>query len=123
MAGKKKGLSIIDKDLRVEGNVSTEGKLVIAGALEGSLKGNEVVTAEGSRVVAHAKVQDLVVAGEFEGDIVAYRSLRVLRTGDVGGNVVCKDLILEAGGRLNGNVRPLEAEDETASAIAESPSG
>jgi len=110
MAGRSKGLSIIDKGLKVEGTVNAEGKLIIAGSMEGTLLGNEVVTVEGSRVVARVKVQDLVVAGEFQGDITAYRSLRILRTGDIGGNIACKDLSLEAGGKLNGNVQPLDAE-------------
>jgi len=113
MEGKSKGLSIIDKGLTVEGTVNAGGKLIIAGSLEGTLVGNEVVTVRGSRVVAQAEVQDMVIAGEFEGDVTAFRSLKILRTGVFGGNIVCKDLSLEAGGKLNGSVRPLEADTQT----------
>jgi cytoskeletal protein CcmA (bactofilin family) len=113
MEGKSKELSIIDKGLTVEGTVNAGGKLIIAGSLKGTLVGNEVVTVRGSRVVVKAQVQDMVIAGEFEGDVTAFRSLKILRTGVFGGNIVCKDLSLEAGGRLNGSVRPLEADAET----------
>ena len=123
MGDKTKGISIIDTGLKVAGTVNDKGKLIIAGALEGTLIGNTVVTVQGSRVVADAKVRELIIAGDFEGDITAYESLKVLPTGKFGGNVVCKSLIMEAGAKLNGNVRPLEAKDDLPVPEAEAPAG
>jgi cytoskeletal protein CcmA (bactofilin family) len=124
MVDKSKGLSIIDKGLTVEGTVKAEGKLIIAGSMQGTLTGNEVVTVEGSHVSAQVKVQDLVVAGSFEGDITAYGSLRILKTGNIGGTIMCKDLSLEAGGRLNGRVEPLESSEAApVKAEAQAPTG
>ena len=113
MADNVKNLSIIDKGLTVKGTVEAQGKLIIAGSLEGTITGNEVVTVKGSHVAAKVKVEHLVVAGSFEGDITAYGSLRILATGDIGGSVTCKDLSLEAGGKLNGKVEPLHGEEES----------
>ncbi|NVM56867.1 MAG: polymer-forming cytoskeletal protein [Desulfobacterales bacterium] len=121
MADKSKGLSIIDKDLKVEGTIHAKGRLIIAGELEGTLVGDTVITVEGSRVLGEARVQHMVIAGEFEGDITSYGSLKILHTANFSGNIVCKILTLEAGGRLNGNVRPLESKDEILAAEAESP--
>lgn len=120
MGDRSKGLSIIAKDLKVEGTVHAKGRLIIAGELEGTLIGDEVVTVEGSRVHARAKVQQIVIAGEFEGNITAYESLRILPTGDVCGNIVYKNLTLEAGGILNGHVRPLASKDEVLATDSES---
>jgi len=120
MGDRSKGLSIIAKDLKVEGTVRAKGKLIIAGELEGTLIGDEVVTVEGSRVRARAKVQQIVIAGEFEGNITAYESLRILPTGDVCGNIVYKNLTLEAGGILNGHARPLASKDEALATDTES---
>ena len=111
MAVRSRSLSIIDKGLKVEGTVNAGGKLVIAGAMEGVLVGTNVVTVQGSHVVARVEVRDMVIAGDFEGDVTALRSLRILRTGNFSGNIVCKTLSLEAGGKLNGHVRPLEVND------------
>ena len=108
MAARSKSLSIIDSGLKVEGMVNADGKLVIAGVVEGTLVGNNVVTAQGSHVVARAEVEDMVIAGDFEGDITARNTLRILRTGNFAGNIVCKTLSLEAGGKLNGHVEPLD---------------
>lgn len=108
MAVRSKSLSIIDDGLKIKGTVNAEGKLVIAGDVEGTLVGKNVVTAQGSHIVARAEVEDIVIAGNFEGDITARNSLRIMRTGNFSGNIVCKTLSLEAGGKLNGHVEPLD---------------
>jgi cytoskeletal protein CcmA (bactofilin family) len=107
MKDKVRELSIVDKGLSVEGELYADGKLVIAGRVTGTLVGNAVVAAEGSMVAAEAKVGDLVIAGVFQGDVTAYESLHISPTGIFTGNVICKNLRLEAGGILNGSVRPL----------------
>jgi len=104
-------LSIIDKGLNVEGTLNADGKLIIMGTLKGTLIGSAIVAAKGSHVMAEAKVENIVIAGKFQGDITAYNSLQILKTGNFVGNITCKSLSLEAGGKLNGNVRPLEAQD------------
>jgi cytoskeletal protein CcmA (bactofilin family) len=112
MPDKTTGLSIIHQGLKVEGILSAEGKLIIGGAVEGTLIGDEVVIAEGSHVVARAKVREMLISGDFEGDVTAYETLKIMPTGNFRGNIVCKNLSLQAGGRLNGSVQPLEAKEE-----------
>jgi cytoskeletal protein CcmA (bactofilin family) len=109
MADKNKSLSIIDKDCFVEGTFNVTGKLIIAGSLKGALIGNTVVTVEGSSVDAPAKVREMTIGGDFQGDITVYENLRILSTGVFSGKVACKSLSLETGGRLNGRVRPLNS--------------
>jgi cytoskeletal protein CcmA (bactofilin family) len=111
MKDKPEGLSIVDKGLSVEGSLYADGKLVIAGSLKGSLVGNAVVAAGGSVVNAEAKVDNLVIAGDFQGDVTVYDRLHISPTGNFTGNIVCKNLRLEVGGILNGSVRPLEEAD------------
>lgn len=119
MAVRSKSLSIIDDGLKIKGTVNAEGKLVIAGDVEGTLVGKNVVTAQGSHIVARAEVEDIVIAGNFEGDITARNSLRIMRTGNFSGNIVCKTLSLEAGGKLNGHVEPIDINQTVSVAGAE----
>jgi cytoskeletal protein CcmA (bactofilin family) len=112
MADKEKGISIIDKDCLVEGTLNVKGKLIVAGSLKGTLIGNTVVTAKGSRVDAPAKVREMIIGGEFQGDITVYESLRILSTGVFSGKIVCKSITLETGGKLNGRVKPLDSTEE-----------
>lgn len=117
---KPKGVSLIDTGISVEGTIRAHGRLVIAGTVEGTLLGNDVVTAKGSRVSARAEVDDLVIAGDFEGDVIARKGLTILETGNFTGNIVCNTLCLEAGGKLNGHVEPMEPPQPTAGAQPES---
>jgi cytoskeletal protein CcmA (bactofilin family) len=114
MANKQKdeGLSIIDKDSHVEGTFNVKGKLIVAGSLKGALIGNTVVTAEGSHVDAQVKVQEMIIGGECQGDITCYENLRILSTGVFSGKMTCKNIILDAGGKLDGRVRLLDSLDE-----------
>ena len=108
-------LSILDKDLKVEGTLNVEGKLVIVGTMEGTLLGNKVVTAPGSHVVGQAMVKEMVIGGDFQGDVTAYQCVEISQTGKFRGNIVCKDLKVQPGGQLNGNVRPLEVQEKAPS--------
>ncbi|NVM20436.1 MAG: polymer-forming cytoskeletal protein [Desulfobacterales bacterium] len=112
MADKSKCLSIIDKGFKVEGTIHAKGKLIVNGELEGTLIGDTVVMVDGSRIHGQARVQQILIAGEFEGDIVAFQSLKISHTGNFWGKIVCRSIIVEAGGKLNGSVRPLESKDE-----------
>jgi cytoskeletal protein CcmA (bactofilin family) len=109
MADKQESLSIIDKDCSVEGSFDVKGKLVVAGTLKGALIGDTVVTVEGSHVDAPAKVREMIIGGEFRGDITVYESLRILSTGTFSGKITCNSITLDDGGRLNGRVTPLDS--------------
>lgn len=111
MADKREAVSIIDKDVEVEGSFSTTGKLIIVGTLKGTLVGDTVVTVEGSSVSARTQVRDLIIGGDFQGDIVVSERLKILNTGSFLGTAVCDRLSVEAGGRLNGRVEPFDSKD------------
>ena len=105
------GLSIIDKGCVVEGTLNVQGKLIVAGALKGAVTGNTVVTAEGSRVDAQAKVREMIIGGECQGDITVYENLKILSTGVFSGQITCKNIALEPGGKLDGRVKLLDSTD------------
>jgi cytoskeletal protein CcmA (bactofilin family) len=101
---KSKDFSIIDKELTVDGKVSTKGKLVIKGVVKGTLTGDVVVIAEEGAVFADTKVTSMTIGGTFEGEIEASKELIILPTGKCSGRVICKDFIVEPGGILNAQV-------------------
>lgn len=98
-------LSIIDKELKIEGSISSSGKLIIKGRVTGTIEGDVVIIAEEGRVTSSAtKVSSLTIGGKFQGEIVASKELIILSTGICEGKVECKDLIVENGGILNAEV-------------------
>ncbi|MCF6247284.1 MAG: polymer-forming cytoskeletal protein [Desulfobacula sp.] len=105
--GKKnnKNLSIIDKELKIEGSISSSGKLIIKGQINGTIEGDEVIIAEDGRVTSSAtRVSSITIGGNFQGEVTATKELIILATGTCAGKVECKDLIVENGGILNAEV-------------------
>jgi cytoskeletal protein CcmA (bactofilin family) len=103
--------SIIDKELTIDGTVSTTGRLIVKGILKGTIIGKNVVIAEEGSVYANAKVASMTIGGTFEGEIRALKKLILLSTGKCTGKVVCKDLVIETGGILNAQVTCLSGEN------------
>lgn len=98
-------LSIIDKELKIEGSISSSGKLIIKGQVTGTIEGDVVIIAEDGRVNSSAtKVSSITIGGNFQGEVTATKELIILATGKCAGKVECKDLIVENGGILNAEV-------------------
>lgn len=105
--GKKnyKNLSIIDRELKIEGSISSTGKLIIKGQVTGTIDGDVVIVAEDGRVTSSAtNVSSITIGGSFQGELIASRELIILSTGICSGKVECKDLMVENGGILNADV-------------------
>ncbi|MEW6671397.1 MAG: polymer-forming cytoskeletal protein [Thermodesulfobacteriota bacterium] len=122
MGDKSKNFSIIDKGLTVEGTVSCKGQLVIKGTVKGTLEGEIVVIAEDGAAYADTKVASMTIGGNFEGKVSASEELIILSTGKCSGTVICKNLVVEAGGILNAEVsckqfQKTDASQATASAL------
>ncbi|MCP4116835.1 MAG: polymer-forming cytoskeletal protein [Desulfobacteraceae bacterium] len=97
-------LSIIDRELKIDGSIVSRGKLIIKGSLRGAIEGETVIIAEDGDVHSDARVTSMTIGGSFEGDIYASKELIILSTGSCAGKVECKDLIVENGGILNAEV-------------------
>ncbi len=111
MGIKSKNISIIDQGATVEGTFSCKGRLVIKGAVKGTLIGDTVIIAEEGAVYADAKVASITIGGIFEGEIRASKELIILSTGSCKGKIVCKDFVVEPGGILNAQVTCITARD------------
>ncbi len=101
---KSKNLSIIDRDIVVDGTISSKGQLVIKGTVKGTINGETVVVAEEGSVYCDIKVTGITIGGTFQGNLEASEELVILSTGYCAGHVTCKDLIVESGGVLNAEV-------------------
>lgn len=104
MGDKSKNFSVIDNGLTVDGTVSCKGKLVIKGVVKGSLEGDTVIISKEGAAYSDTKVNRMTIGGIFEGKVNAAEELIILASGRCSGNVICKDLVVEAGGILNAEV-------------------
>lgn len=99
-----KDFSIIDRELTIDGTVSTSGRLIVKGVVKGKIIGENVVIAEEGSVFADTKVSSMTIGGTFEGEITANDELIILSTGSCSGTVLCRNLTVEMGGMLNATV-------------------
>ncbi len=104
-------LSIIDKDLKIDGSLTSRGKLIIKGSLKGRIDGEIVIIAKEGIVDSDARVSSMTIGGSFKGEITASKELIILSTGRCEGKVACKDLIVENGGILNAEVICIKSDE------------
>jgi cytoskeletal protein CcmA (bactofilin family) len=96
--------SIIDKGMTVDGSLVGKGNLVVKGSVKGTLIGESVVISEEGHIAAETKADTLTVGGSFEGRAETSGQLVILATGKCTGEIICGDLVVEAGGRLDARV-------------------
>jgi cytoskeletal protein CcmA (bactofilin family) len=111
LKNKAQDFSIVNKELAVDGIVSSRGRLIVKGEVKGKIIGENLIIAEEGSVYANAEVVSMTIGGIFEGEIKASKELIILSTGKCSGKIICKNLVVEAGGFLNAQVTCLVAED------------
>ena len=101
--------TIIGESVKVKGNFSGNGNIVVDGSLEGSLKtkGN-VFVGEKAKVSGSIEAKEVVVNGEISGNINAKEFLSMGSTAKVMGDVECAQISIERGAILNGKCAMLK---------------
>lgn len=102
--GMMKELSIIEKDLFVEGIVTSKGRIIIRGVVKGSLYAEEAVIARGGALFGEVEAVRLTVAGLFDGEMKKVQDLLVLATGKCIGKIVYENLTVERGGTISADI-------------------
>lgn len=86
-----------------EGLITFRGHARLEGAMEGEITGHGLlVLGAGATAKARVDVDELVVAGEIEGDVRARQRVELLASGCIRGDVETPRLVIAEGGRLLG---------------------
>jgi cytoskeletal protein CcmA (bactofilin family) len=97
------GATVLGPGTRFEGLLTFRGRARVDGSLTGEISGHGVlVLGPGARAEARVEVDELIVAGEVEGDVRARRRVELLATGCIRGDVETPRLVIAEGGRLLG---------------------
>ncbi len=99
--------SIISADLKIVGDLHSNGDLQIDGAIEGDITSRSLTVGEGAVVRGSLVAENVRVYGAVFGQIKA-NSVTLAKTAKVEGNVVHQALSMEAGAVLSGNVSRLD---------------
>ena len=100
----QKKLSIVEKGLTIEGSVSFKGRIFINGTVKGTLVGDHIVVTEEGVVEAETRASFITIGGIFRGRLTVSEKLVLLSTGNCSGIIECREVEMEPGAVLNGEI-------------------
>ena len=99
----REGMTLISEDAFFHGALVVKGSLRVEGAFEGDISDAvDVEVGVKGRVIGNLAAEVVVVAGEVVGDIMATRSLEILASGRVTGDIRTPKLKIEDGAFYDG---------------------
>jgi cytoskeletal protein CcmA (bactofilin family) len=97
--------TVIGAGITVEGEISSEEDVVVAGTIKGKLSAKDAVTIEhGATVEADVSGASLVVAGSLTGNVTATDRVDLQAGARVIGNVKAARVTIADGAQFKGNV-------------------
>lgn len=99
--------SIISADMKVVGNLHSNGDIQIDGTVEGDIKSRTVTVGENAHIIGSINAESVNVCGRVTGQVSA-ASVRIARTANVQGDINYKTLAIEEEAVLDGQIRRLD---------------
>jgi len=98
--------SMIGPDLTITGDLETEGTVKIEGHVRGATRGgDQVLVAAGAIIEGDVVTREAVIGGVVKGSIEASERVELLATAVVTGNILTSRLLIQEGGRINGEIQ------------------
>ncbi|MBU0671052.1 polymer-forming cytoskeletal protein [Patescibacteria group bacterium] len=98
--------TIVGPSVRVEGNFSGEGNIVVQGEIQGNLTTkNDIRIEEGAKVDADVEANNLNVSGEINGNVKCHGKMDLTGSARVNGDVETDVISIETGAVLNGQCK------------------
>ncbi|WP_245644197.1 bactofilin family protein [Magnetospirillum moscoviense] len=112
-------LSVIGPDVRIVGDIFTQGEMQIDGQVEGDIACQNLVVGEGARISGEVTAETVHVHGELRGKITA-TTISIAHSAKVIGDITHCSLEIEAGAEVEGHFARKNA-GAPAEAAAEAP--
>ncbi len=97
--------TIISEELTIEGEITSEEEVVVAGRVRGTLSSRDVVSvAPGGVVEADVQALSLALAGQVTGNVTASERVDLQAGGRLVGDVKAARLTIADGASFKGNV-------------------
>ena len=97
--------TVVGPSVNVEGDFASEGNIVVQGTVSGSVKTSKLLTVEqGAKIFANVHAGNAMVSGSIKGNIKIDDRLDLSSTAQIGGDVMCSVLSVEAGALIHGKI-------------------
>jgi cytoskeletal protein CcmA (bactofilin family) len=102
---------VVGRDISLSGEIKACDSLIVEGAVEATLENSRFLeVAEGGVFIGAVVIDEAVIAGYFEGAITARERLTIKSSGRIKGNVKFKQIEIELGGEIDGDLHVLESD-------------
>ena len=109
--------SLVSRDLKVVGNLKSDGEIQIDGSVEGDIRCKTLLIGESAHIKGEIIAETVVVHGSLNGQIQS-RSVTLASSAHVVGDILHENLSIETGAFLEGHCRRMEEEKpKTAAAL------
>ena len=107
------GETIIAPGVRVEGDFTSQGFVLIDGEVIGSVKTeSDLDVGERAKISADVTAANAHVSGMVKGNIIVGEKLVVASTAHISGDITAKTLVVEQGAIINGRISMGEGASE-----------
>jgi len=103
--------SIISRDLKIVGDLSSEGEIQIDGRVNGDIRAKVVIVGETAHVKGETVAETVRVLGHVDGQITA-KVVKLAVTAHVVGDILHEDLSIETGAFLEGHCKRMAIPEE-----------
>ena len=93
--------SLVGDGLRVEGNIASEGDLLVEGEIQGDVAVRKVTVGPGGHVEGKVTAEEIMVHGRLTGGL-AGKTVTLCKTSLVDGDVEYENLSIESGAEFEG---------------------
>jgi cytoskeletal protein CcmA (bactofilin family) len=101
----------VGREIQLSGEISACDHLIVEGKVQANLSSARILeVSEGGEFRGTVSIEEATVSGLFEGEMTVTRLLTVRPSGRVTGTVRYQALIIEEGGRIKGELAPLDDE-------------
>ncbi len=97
-------LSVVGEGMDFDGEISTSGDLQVDGTVKGNIKAGDIVIGLAGKIEGNIECESLKINGTFSGEAET-GNLTVCSEGRVDGKILYRDISVEHGGLITGEVK------------------
>ena len=104
--------SLLGKEIKIIGKITSEGALQLDGVLEGEIKASKLVIEKSAKVVGSVTSEDLVIRGRIIGPVFG-KKVRFGSSARVEGDTFHETIAIEDGAYYEGSIRRYSGVSDT----------
>ncbi len=103
-------ISLVSKNVKIEGDISGDENFKIDGTINGSVKvSGDILIEETGNVIADISGENIIVKGNVNGNISANHRIEIYATGTVIGDISATSVDIQEGAKFEGRSHMMQS--------------